>query len=112
VVVALPLWTLFVWLTRVRNVVRDDGVGLGVVVPLGLVALAVYALVDRRRGTVPLATATVLVWLVRLPFVFAHDHSAAFELVHTALAAVSVGLSVAALRGSRAREASLSSRSG
>lgn len=99
--VALPLWTLFVWLTRVRNVVRDDGVGLGLVVPAGLTALAVYALVDRRRGVPSLAVATVAVWAIRLPFVLLHDHSVAFKAVHAVLAVVSIGLAALALRAVR-----------
>ncbi len=98
VALALPLWTLFVWLARVRNVVRDDGVGVGVLVPLGLCVLAGWALADRRRGVRVLAAATVAVWAVRLPLVLAHDHAGAFKAVHAALAVVSVALAFLSLR--------------
>jgi hypothetical protein len=99
VVVALALWTLFTWGTRIRNVVADDAAGMGdLVVPVGLTALAVAALVDRRRGGRALALATVVVWAVRVPLVLAHDHSGSFKLVHVVLAAISVGLAAAVLR--------------
>jgi hypothetical protein len=110
VTLALPLWTLFVWLTRVRNVVRDDGLGIGLVVPVALCALAAVALVDRRRGVPLLAALTVGVWLIRLPFVLAHEHSAAFKVVHTALAVVSIGLAALSVRAVRARDAVSSRR--
>lgn len=103
-IVALPLWTLFVWLTRVRNVVRDDGAGVGLVVPLVLCGLAFYAFVDRRRGIPALAAATIAVWLVRLPMVLVHDHSAAFKIVHVGLGVVSLVLSWLAVRSLRLRQ--------
>ena len=99
--VALPLWTLFVWLTRVRNVVRDDGAGAGLLVPAALCGLAVYALADRRRGIPALAVATIGVWVVRLPMVLAHDHAAAFKIVHAGLGAVSLALTGLAVRSLR-----------
>ncbi|MBW8827122.1 MAG: hypothetical protein JF603_12365 [Acidobacteria bacterium] len=102
--VALPLWTLFVWLIRVRNVVRDDGAGAGLIVPVALCGLAVYALVDRRRGLPVLAAATVAVWVVRLPMVLAHDHAAAFKIVHAGLGAVSLALAGLAVRSLRLSE--------
>jgi hypothetical protein len=61
----------------------------------------VASLVDRRRMAPVLAVATIAVWGVRLPFVLAHDHPAGFKVVHTVLAAISVGLAVLVLRAAR-----------
>ena len=102
--VALPIWTLFVWLTRVRNVVRDDGADIGLLVPVVLCGLALYAFADRRRGIPALAAATVAVWVVRLPMVLVHDHSAAFKIVHAGLGVVSLLLSAMAVRRLRHRQ--------
>ncbi|MGD9798393.1 MAG: hypothetical protein AB7H43_00185 [Acidimicrobiia bacterium] len=96
--VALAVWTLVVWATRVRNVVADGGGAGELLVPVGLTALAVAALVDRRRGASVLAAATVAVWGVRLPLLLAHDHPGPFKVVHAVLAVVSIGLAAAVLR--------------
>jgi NADH:ubiquinone oxidoreductase subunit K len=94
---ALPLWTLFVWATRIKNV-ADDGGGAGeLVLPIGFTVLALAALVERRRAILLLAAATIVVWAIRLPFVLVHDHSGAFKVVHAALAVVSLALAVAAI---------------
>lgn len=98
---ALVAWTVFVWATRVRNILEDDGSALELVVPAALVVLAVAALVDRRRALPLLAGATVAVWAVRVPLLLTRDHSAAFVAVHVALAVVSVSLAVLALREAR-----------
>ena len=100
-VVALVAWTVVVWLGRIRNIVTDDGVTLALAVPVLLVALALFALADRRRGVPVLAAATIAVWAVRLPFVLVHDHSAGFKVVHLALAVISVALAGLAVRGRR-----------
>jgi hypothetical protein len=97
----LALWSLFVWGTRIRNVVGAGGGAVSLLVPGGLTALAVASLVDRRRMAPVLAAATIAVWGVRLPFVLAHDHPAGFKVVHTVLAAISVGLAVLVLRAAR-----------
>jgi hypothetical protein len=94
----LAVWTLFVWVTRIRNVVEAGGGVLELVVPVGLSALGAASLVDRRRVAPVLASATVAVWGVRLPLVLAHDHPGGFKVVHAVLAAVSVGLAVGVLR--------------
>ena len=115
--IGLVVWTLFVWATRIRNVVTGGGGAGELIVPVGLTALAAAAIFDRRRGAPVLAAATIAVWAVRLPLVMAHHHPAAFKAVHAALAAISVGLAVAVLRSARksrtsrsARAAELSSR--
>lgn len=97
---ALPLWTLLVWGTRIRNVVQDDGVGWSLLVPLGMTVLAVAALVERRRLLLVLAAATVGLWAVRLPLVLVHDHGAAFKVVHAVLAVASVALAIVTSRAS------------
>ena len=94
---ALPVWTLLVWATRIRNIMEQDGSAAELIVPSVLTVLAVVALLDRRRGLWALVVATVGVWAVRLPFVLVHHHSVPFKLVHTALAVISVGLAVAAV---------------
>lgn len=98
VVYALVAWTVLVWTTRVRNVLEgDDGAG-ALALPLAMTALAVFALLDRRRGVPALAGATVAVWAVRVPMILVRDHSAAFVAVHLVLAVVSVSLAAWALR--------------
>lgn len=97
---ALPVWTLLIWGTRIRNVVDQDGVGWSLVVPVLLTVLGAVALVDRRRGVLVLAAVTVAVWAVRLPLVLVHDHSAGFKVVHAVLAVISVGLAIVTSRAS------------
>jgi hypothetical protein len=96
--VGLALWSLFVWATRIRNVADAGGGAVDLAVPVGLTVLAVGTLVDRRRLGPVLAAATVAVWGVRLPFVLVHAHPAGFKVVHTVLAAISLGLAGAVLR--------------
>ncbi|MDQ3384645.1 MAG: hypothetical protein M3503_01330 [Actinomycetota bacterium] len=101
---ALAAWTAFVWGTRVRNIVRDGGATLPLLVALGMVALAVVVAASLVRGGTPrsavpaLAAATVAAWAVRTPSILLGDHGAAFKIVHTALALISIALAVAALR--------------
>jgi hypothetical protein len=101
---ALAGWTVFVWGTRVRNIVRDGGGSLSLLVAVAMVVLAVAVAVSLvRRGSprwaVPaLAAATVAAWAVRAPMILTGDHGAAFKVVHTVLALVSVALAVAAVR--------------
>jgi hypothetical protein len=98
---ALPVWTLFVWATRIRIILGQDGSKTAVIVPVVLTVLAVAALVDRRRWSPALVLATVAVWAVRLPLVLVHHHSVPFKLVHAALAVVSLVLSLATWRALR-----------
>jgi len=101
VLLALPLWTLFVWATRIRIVLNQDGSKSAVIVPVVLTVLAVAALVNRRRWLAPLVLATVGVWVVRLPLVLLHHHSVPFKLVHAVLAVISLALSWGAWRALR-----------
>jgi hypothetical protein len=106
---ALAGWTVFIWGTRVRNIARDGGGGLSLLVALGMVALAALVAVALVRDGTPrwavpaLAAATVAAWAVRVPVILLGDHGAAFKVVHTVLAVVSVALAVAALRRAGAR---------
>lgn len=101
---ALAGWTTFVWGTRVRNIVRDGGGSISLLVALAVVALAVVVAVSLVRGGTPrwavpgLAAATVAAWAVRAPVILLGDHGAAFKIVHVGLALVSVALAAAAWR--------------
>jgi NADH:ubiquinone oxidoreductase subunit K len=107
---ALPIWTLLIWATRIRNILGDDGHSrTELVVPVVLTVLAVAALLDRNRGLRALAAVTVGVWAIRLPLVLVHDHGAAFKVVHAVLAVVSIALAVAAWRSAATRRPALSS---
>ena len=113
---ALAAWSLFVWVSRVRNIAVDDVlvgsdrvvryVLSGSFVVLGA-ALAVGLVM--ARGTVELpgwvrATASVLAfygivtWLFRGIDIALGDHSVGFIIVHLVLASVTIGLSLWVLR--------------
>ena len=109
VIWAFAAWTVFVWGTRIRNILSDDAGAIALVVAVGLTVLGVLTAVDaatrRVRWAVPMAaSATVAVWLVRMPQVLLHDHGIAFKVVHLVLAVVSVCLAVAAWRSVATRE--------
>ena len=101
---ALAGWTVFVWGTRIRNIVRDGGGTLSILVALGLVALAVIVAISLVRAGTPrwavpaLAAATLAAWAVRAPMILLGDQGAAFKVVHTVLALVSIALAAAAWR--------------
>ena len=103
--VALSLWTLFVWATRIRNAVGDDA-GLGpIVLSLVFIALAVATLAAvvtgrlERRLLLAFAGWTTVVWVVRVfDIAVLSDHGAAFVIVHAGLGVVSVGLAALAVR--------------
>jgi len=105
VLLALPIWTLVVWGTRLRIIFDTDQPRTTVILPVVLTVLAVVALVDRRRGVAALAAATIVVWVVRLPLVLVHDHAAGFKAVHAVLAVVSLALAYGALRALNRRGA-------
>jgi hypothetical protein len=120
--VAFALWTLFVWATRLRNV-WDSSESTGARVwstflAFTFVALAVVTLVacwrrwDRaqlhRLLTVFLGW-TVVAWAVRVVAIAGDHHGAAFTIVHTALAVISVTLGVVAVRATAPARAALRS---
>jgi len=115
--VALAVWSLFVWGGRLRNLFAEPG-GLGdlaggerwsLVGSLLFAVLAVATLVTLavgRRFTIIPATALavlgIVVWAYRAVVILGRDYSAGFMVVHTILAAVSIGLGLWYLRSGRA----------
>lgn len=103
-VYALAAWTMFVWGTRVSNILRDDGSTLDLVLAAALAILGIVVAVAawRRRPQWPLTAlvaATVATWAVRTPLIlFDADHDPAFKVVHAALAVLSVTLAALAWR--------------
>lgn len=113
--VALAGWTLFVWLTRIRNAWGDAELGAGqkwAATGLSLVfcGLAVAVLVALRRQLTTLwsvavgalAALSVVVWVIRGTDIVLGDHSAPFKVVHAGLAVVSIALAVLAVGEVRA----------
>lgn len=109
-VVALVVWTFFVWTTRINNIVGDDDLDGGqklarVALALSftlLGAVVVIALTQRAAWLRPAVTAlavwTVAVWAVRAVAIGLGDHPASFIAVHLVLAVVSVVLAGLATR--------------
>ena len=106
--IALVLWTLLVWTTRIGNIWGDDDLTsgekwgrTGLALSFTVLALAVaHALWHRSAWLRPavgaLAAWTVVVWVVRAIGIATGDHEAAFIAVHLVLATVSIVLSAAA----------------
>lgn len=102
-------WTLFLWITRLRNVFGDDELSSGERIIATLIALAflgvavsVPILARRANRWFPrvmrfLATVTIAWWSVRLVTNLVSDESAGFKAVHTVLALVSIVLAIAVL---------------
>lgn len=103
-------WTVLVWTTRIRNIWTDDSLSTSgqlwrtaiAVVFTAFAAVTIGEWVRARRTGVVAARAatwirafaawTVVVWLIRGVQIGVADHGAAFKIVHTALAVVSIGL--------------------
>lgn len=120
---AFIVWTLFVWLGRIRNAVGDPALDAGgrsgpillslsfVIPALLLAGLSGLQLAHRddHRLARPVSTVllvlvvwTAAVWLVRAADIaFRSGRGAAFIAVHLVLAAVSIGLGVMAMRADR-----------
>ncbi len=108
--IALCVWTLLVWTTRIGNIWGDDALTsgekwgrTGLALSFTALALAVGYAVYRRapwRGLAVkvLAGWTVGVWVTRSFGIATGDHDAAFIAVHLVLAVVSIALSVLAVR--------------
>ena len=104
--IVLVGWTIFLWVSRLRNVVRDDdlsgaGVAWRVAVVVVFVALAGAVIVAMRTGRPPLReTVTALVgwtvafWVVRGTGILLDDHDTSFKVVHTVLIVVWIGVAV------------------
>jgi hypothetical protein len=101
-------WTVFVWVNRILNVLRDgEGVGALVLPALVVVSTGLFVVgmlraraaswtVDRMGGHLlrVLPTLTLLAWAFRGVAITLADHDTAFVAVHLALAVVSVVLAV------------------
>ena len=90
-------WTVFLWVSRLRNVLGNDelsdaGVAWRVAVVVVFVALAALVAVEAGPWAIPLLVWwTVGFWLVRGGGILLDDHDLGFTLVHTALMVVSIG---------------------
>ena len=111
---AFAAWTVFVWGTRISNILDDGGAGgggraldLAIAGGLTLLGLVVAVATWRRQpawALPALVVATVAVWAVRIPVILLDpDHGVAFKAVHAALAVVSLALAAGAWRSSRLR---------
>ena len=108
--VALVVWTLLVWTTRIGNIWGDDALTDGekwgrTALAVSFTVLAAGAAVALWRQTSwrtiavrALAGWTIAVWVVRAVGISMGDHEAAFIAVHLVLAAVSIALSALAVR--------------
>jgi hypothetical protein len=113
-------WTLFIWGTRISNLFQetdrtaaDKAPDLAVAVAAVVLALSALGAVSRarRRGVLPawgstviqvLAVASIALWLFRTPGMLVDpDHSSAFKLVHSVLAAASISLAALTLAAVR-----------
>ncbi len=106
-VAAFVAWTVFVWTTRIRNVVGDDDASsatraTAIVTSVALIALAAavaVALMTRRlwlrESLMAMGALTVAVWLVRGTGIVVGDRSVAFKVVHVVLALISIALAFA-----------------
>ena len=114
VLLSFVLWTAFVWANRISNTLRSDessgaktfSTALSIVLLAFGLAVLVVTVRSWRRGLrdggakvlVAAAAVTIVVWLVRVPQIVIADHSVGFEVVHTVLGLVSIGLAVAVAR--------------
>ena len=108
----LVAWTVFLWLSRLRNVLADDdltttGRIVRVLVVAAFVSLAAFATVGMlRKQVLPLVVLTIWTigyWLVRGTGILIGDWSISFKVVHTALMITSLGLAALVLRSGRLR---------
>lgn len=114
IVVALVAWTLVIWSQRISNIWQDQDLDTSgqlsrTALAASFVGLALVVAVAGWRGSRETLVRTVgvlgmwttVVWLVRATDILFGDHGAAFKLVHTLLAVVSMALALAAYRQAR-----------
>ncbi|MDG2111531.1 MAG: hypothetical protein P8N02_02835 [Actinomycetota bacterium] len=106
-------WTLFLWSSRIRNVLADDDLDafgltwrLGAAVIFLAMGLACALwLWKGRPGAISLGVLagwTVIYWLVRgTGIMLDSNHDAGFKAIHAALMAMSLGLVLVAAHGVR-----------
>ena len=108
--IALAVWSLLVWTTRIRNIWTDDALSTGeqwgrTALALSFTGLALavgHAVYHRspwlRSVVLALAGWTVAVWVVRSVGIATADHEGAFIAVHLVLAVISIALAALATR--------------
>ncbi|MEL7155221.1 MAG: hypothetical protein AAFN30_01335 [Actinomycetota bacterium] len=116
--VALVVWTLFVWVGRIRNIAADDTlrgsalawrlITAGAFTTAGLaLALALVWYVNTRHPFAlpvvtwlagPLAMVGMVFWAIRGTTIALGDYGAGFKVVHSVLALVTIGLGLWVLR--------------
>lgn len=114
-VAPLVVWTMLIWVSRIRNIAEDDdlsGAGrtssVAIAVLFVVLAAATAVILWRSRGgglsqasgrfVVGFAVWTIGYWAIRVIEMLLDDHSGAFLAVHTALALVSWALAALAWR--------------
>jgi hypothetical protein len=101
---ALGGWTVFVWLTRVRNLLKGNESAWWLIPAVFFLAGGVLCLLAWRRGSeahvAPIrafAALGSLYWLIRAVAMVAGDRTVGFKVVHVLLALMTVALSGAAV---------------
>lgn len=124
----LVLWTVFVWLSRVRNVVDNDELGGGaktvrVVIAIVFVVFAwlMARMLWKNRNSHFVSTDRFLVgifalwtvgfWFVRAGGILLGDETVGFKVVHSVLAVISFVVAAMAVIGLRRSEPGVSLRS-
>jgi len=104
--IALVVWTLFVWASRLRLVLTNDDLGgwdttwrVGIVVLFTALGLAAgWGVVRQPAWAWPamraLAVWSVGYWAVRGTAIMLDDHETSFLIVHAVLMIVSIGLAM------------------
>jgi hypothetical protein len=117
--IAVVVWTLYVWSTRIRNAAGDAALSSGskafsIGLSVTFVAFAVAGVVVLVRSwSRPRTHAenlllrvfagwTVVVWVVRVPMILVADHVVGFKIVHATLGLISVGLAALVWRSTTA----------
>lgn len=108
--IALVVWTVLIWTTRIGNIWGDDTLTDGerwgrtaLALSFTLLAAVVGVAIQRRAGWLDLAVKvlagwTIGVWATRSIGIATDGRSAAFIAVHLVLATVSIVLAVLAVR--------------
>ncbi len=121
-IIALVVWSLYVWGTRISNALGDTALSAGgkafsVGLALTFVAFAaagsVIVIRSWSRGRTPVEVGilrafagwTVVVWVVRVPMIALDNHVVGFKVVHAMLGVISIALAVWVWRTAKAGSA-------